>query len=134
MYCKRSERMIRHFRLGWKSFGCWNLAALCLIPHSTREERYTFSARYRHKLLIRDASGTKEIDSFAICNNDGSSFNRDAIGSWKVVEVGVRDEDVIRFVHVVNSQISRQYGGPVEPRIQKDSNPAGSKAKCCRTY
>jgi hypothetical protein len=70
-------------------------------------------------LSVRDTGFSQKIDRFVICYDDSASFNSDAIcaretvltisiklramvSKYSLVEMGMRDEDIIGFFYVIN--------------------------------
>jgi hypothetical protein len=130
---ERCERVVRRLWLAQESCGSGDFIARSLVSYSPCEEWDAFAAGHGQKLVLGNAREAKEVDGFVVCDDDGAGLDSGAVGAGEVVEVRVRDEDVVYGGHVADGQVLGQYGRAVEPGVEEDC-AAGTEAEGCSSW
>jgi len=112
---------------------------LCLAG----EERDSLASRDGYKLALRDACCAKDVDRLAVADDDSAGLDGDFVGAWEtaddsqcpvvveiekansLIEMRVRNENVIRFGDILDVKIFGQDARAFQPCVQEDGEAAG---------
>lgn len=137
------ELRVGYMRRAWRSKGTVDFTTCSRQSCLAREERDSLASRDGYKLALRDACCAEDVDRLAVADDDSASLNGDFVGAWETVdgdqcpvvveienansliEMRVRDENVICFDDILDVKVFGQDARAFQPRVQEDGEAAG---------
>lgn len=126
---ERGEGVVRHLGLAWEYMCGLDIAGSCLLADFPREERDALAALDGEELRFWDSGAAEQVYSFVVCDDDGAGADGDAVCAGEVVEVRVRDEDVVCVCDVADGEELWECGGAVQPGVEEDGEAGGAETE-----